>query len=97
MKKQAKPHGAGKKLLVPLVVAHVACCGGLLLLPLASSATIGAAAGWLGDPHVQVGGVAVLLGSGLLIWRRLRRRTRRPEIQDTGVPLATPPMGGRGA
>ncbi|MEE8396492.1 MAG: hypothetical protein V3S29_10595 [bacterium] len=91
MKKQAKPHGGGRKLLVPLVVAHVACCGGLLLLLLAGSATTGAAAGLLGNPHVQVGGVAVLLGSGLLMWRRLRGRTRRPEAEDTAIPFGSAP------
>ncbi|MEE8436649.1 MAG: hypothetical protein V3S64_17815 [bacterium] len=65
------------RLMVPALIAHVVCCGGLLLVVLVGSAGFAAIAAFARDPVVQavaLAGVASLL---VVWWSRRRSATAR--------------------
>lgn len=73
MRKQAKPQGISKKIIVPVLLAHVACCGGILLVVFVGSAGFAAIAAFARDPVVQA--VALAGAASLLVVLWSRRRT----------------------
>ncbi len=67
-----------KNSMIPLLLAHVVCCGGILLLVVVGSAGLTAIGGMLRNPLVQVVGL-ILLGMALVaFWRR---RGRKPDTR----------------
>ena len=75
MRKQAKPGEPGrisKKVLVPVLLAHVACCGGILLWPVMGSAVIAALGGVTNSLALQLAGLILLAGGVIVFWRRVK-------------------------
>ena len=65
-----------KNSMIPLLLAHVVCCGGIFLIVIVGSAGLTAIGGMLRNPLVQVVGL-ILLGMALVaFWRR---RVRKPD------------------
>ena len=58
------------KFMVPLLLAHVVCCGGILLLVALGSAGLAAILGWLLDPVVQGAGLLALAVLLAALWKR---------------------------
>ncbi|MCH8076678.1 MAG: hypothetical protein IIC13_15830 [SAR324 cluster bacterium] len=61
------------RLMVPMLVAHVVCCGGLMLVVFVGSAGFAAIAAFARDPVVQA--VALAGAASLLVVLWSRRRT----------------------
>ncbi len=60
--------------MVALVLAHVVCCGGLLL---AASGGLGWVVAWLlGGGLAWIAAATIVLGVGLVLWRRRAHPTR---------------------
>lgn len=77
MRKQTKPQGISKKIVVPVFLAHVVCCGGILLVAFVGSAGFAAIAAFAHDPVVQavaLAGAALLL---VVLWSRRRTAAAR--------------------
>ncbi len=67
-----------KNSMIPLLLAHVVCCGGIFLIVIVGSAGLTAIGGMLRNPLVQVVGL-ILLGMALVaFWRR---RVRKPDTR----------------
>ncbi len=58
------------KFLYPLLLAHVVCCGGILLLVALGSAGLAAILGWLLNPVVQGAGLLALAVLLAALWKR---------------------------
>jgi hypothetical protein len=74
--KPGKPGGAG------FVLAHIVCCGGILLFATGALTGFGA---WLVGSGLPWVALASLLGVGLVIlWRRQRGRPAQCNLDETG-------------
>ena len=71
---EKKEHGG---LMVPALLAHLACCGGLLLFMLVGSAGFAAIAAIVRDPLVQTIALAGVAAIFVVWWRRRRSGTAR--------------------
>ncbi len=64
--------------VIPLLLAHAVCCGGIFLIAVVGSAGLTAIGGMLRDPLVQVVGVVLLAIALGAFWRR---RGRKPDTR----------------
>lgn len=85
MRKQTKPQGISKKIVVPVFLAHVVCCGGILLWPVIGSAVIAGLGGVTNNPALQIAGLMLLAGGAAVLWRRVKIKGQtRSEIGKAG-------------
>lgn len=87
MKKQANPQGKSKKMFIPVLVAHVACCGGILLWPILGSTAITALGGVINSPVIQLGGLILLVAGFVFFLRRIKHKTRvtQQDVQSPAI------------
>ncbi len=66
-----------------LAIAHVACCGGILLFATGAFSGIGA---WLAASGLPWAALALVVGvgGGILLWRRQRGRPAGCSLDETG-------------
>jgi len=73
-----------KNSMIPLLLAHVVCCGGIFLIFIVGSAGLTAIGGMLRDPLVQVVGVVLLAIALVAFWQR---RGRKPDTRMQTSPI----------
>lgn len=94
MKKQANPQGISKKMFLPVLLAHAACCGGILLWPVVGSATITALGGFMDSLALQLVGLILLAAGFTVFWRRMKvNQQSRSQITNTLKPPESHPEG----
>lgn len=79
-RRTGKPGGRG---MAGLALAHVVCCGGILLFATGALSGIGA---WLAGSGLPWVALALVLGAGggVLLWRRQRGRPAGCALDETG-------------
>lgn len=64
-----------RRVLLPVALLHVVCCGGLLLWALLGSAALATAGAWLDSAFVHAAAALLLVTGLVLLWRRFSRAT----------------------
>ncbi len=67
---------------MPAALAHVVCCGGILILTLIGTASLATVTGFLLHPMVQFVGVVILAVGISVLWRRIKRKTQLLPLDD---------------
>lgn len=74
-------------MFIPVLVAHVACCGGILLWPILGSTAITALGGVINSPVIQLGGLILLVAGFVFFLRRIKHKTRvtQQDVQSPAI------------